>query len=327
MISSRIINTVCGDSDTGWRLDYWLAQRYTYQSRQQWQQHIRAGQIQVDGNLVKTAHRVRSGEQIEYLPPALREPEVDMNWQIIYEDDDLIGINKSGNLPTHPGGCYFLHTLWWQLRQQKSGDLRMINRLDRETSGLVLIAKNRKAAQELSRQFQTHTVRKEYLVIVEGDFPPSLHASGFLYPDYTSRVKKKRRFGYADEGNGDAANTEFHCLAKRGRLSVLRALPHTGKTHQIRATLSSLGYPVVGDKLYGMDDRLFLAFITRMLTPEELKKLRLPRQALHACTLTFSHPVSSHTNSLSADIPDDLNVFIHDQGLYASLTQSFITSD
>jgi 23S rRNA-/tRNA-specific pseudouridylate synthase len=146
--------------------------------------------------------------------------------------------------------------------------------------------------------------------VVEGDFPEFLDAEGFLLPDETCEVRKRRRFllrkavdAASLPAAAEASRTRFRRLARNAGLSLLEAELDTGRTHQIRATLCSLGYPVVGDKLYGPDPRLFLRFAKDQLTPADRARLRLPRQALHAYRLAFPHPVDRRPLDLIAPLP------------------------
>ncbi|MFA6500159.1 MAG: RluA family pseudouridine synthase, partial [Desulfurivibrionaceae bacterium] len=250
-----------------------------------------------------------------YLMPALIEPPVDSNYTVLHEDDDLLVINKPAPLPCHPGGRFFSHTLWALLKENQGlADPRLVNRLDRETSGIVLVAKNKAAARLCQEQFAQHRVEKTYLVVVEGDFPDTpltVEAPGWLGPDPNSAIRKKMRF-YPEQNDAPPgaveASTGFRRIpgADNTNLSLLEAKPHTGRCHQIRATLLHLGFPVVGDKLYGVDEQLFLRFKEGCLSATDHARLRLPRQALHASSLRLSHPVSGKVVKFSAPLPPTL---------------------
>ncbi len=223
--------------------------------------------------------------------PAHAEPPVLRSVGILYEDDDLLVADKPGNLPCHPGGRYCGNTLLHLLRARGGNgeNLRIINRLDRETSGIVLVAKTAAMAKSLAGQFRRHTAQKEYTVLVHGAFPAHLEARGWLLPDADSVIRKKRRFVTDKDSptpEAESAETDFELLALQDGISRVLARPRTGRTHQIRATLLSLGFPVVGDKIYGLDETFFLRFITDALTDSDRARLILPRQALHASALT-----------------------------------------
>jgi len=305
---------VIAPAEAGFRLDAWLAARFTYHSRNQWQACIRDGAILVNGRTAKTAVTLHKGDTVDYLLPPHDEPPVDTDYRVAHEDAILILIDKPGNLPCHPAGPYFRHSLWHLLHQQLP-EFWIINRLDRETSGLVLIARTRESAAELSCQFQEHTVRKEYLVLVEGEFPNAVEAAGYLVADAESLVRKKRRLVNRGEADSDYAETWMERVAAGGGLSLVRALPRTGKRHQIRATLWSLGYPVVGDKIYGCDDAHYLAFVNGSLTPSQRTALRMDRQALHAHGLTIRQCHGQGSLTVTAPLPADFEAILRQHAI------------
>jgi 23S rRNA pseudouridine1911/1915/1917 synthase len=170
--------------------------------------------------------------------------------------------------------------------------VRLANRLDRETSGIVVVAKTQEAAAFASARLQDGSLIKEYHVLVEGVFPEYLDAAGWLGRDGDSPIRKKARFSRHEIPGGQAARTEFWSVDTRvapggDRLSLVRARLHTGRTHQIRATLHSLNFPVVGDKMYGRDPTIFLRFAAGIMTEADEALLRMPHQALHCAHVSF----------------------------------------
>jgi len=314
MPSQRQATVVISPVEAGRRLDTWLARRFTYRSRRQWQESVRTGEIHLNGHPAKVATLVQPGDAVEYRMPDVEEPPVDFAMQTLYEDDTVLVVAKSGDLPCHPGGRYFDNTLWSVLRQQFD-NVHLVNRLDRETSGIVLIAKNAAAASALMSQFADHTVTKAYLALVYGAFPPQLDTAGVLVADAASEVRKKRAFMPDPDAAGESAQTIFTCLGSSAGLSLIRAVPTTGRLHQIRATLCSLGFPLVGDKLYGLDDRMYLRCIADELTDADRTALRMGRQALHAYRLVFSHPVAGRQIQVTAPLPADLQQTMDRAGL------------
>jgi 23S rRNA pseudouridine955/2504/2580 synthase/23S rRNA pseudouridine1911/1915/1917 synthase len=252
----------------------------------------------------------------------------------VFEDKDVMVVNKPANLPCHPAGRYFNHTLWaWLKTRHGVESPALVNRLDRETSGLLLVAKNAAAEAKCRTQFLQRAVVKRYTVLVEGAFPDALRATGWLMPDPGSGVHKRRRFEPQSEipalegcpeggvgssvGNGkpvrrhaapsrEWAVTDFRLLRIVNDLSVVEAVLHTGRLHQIRATLHSLGFPVVGDKIYGPDPMMFVRFCTDELTADDWRRLRMTRQALHSMELEFIHPATGQQLHFEAPLPADM---------------------
>jgi RluA family pseudouridine synthase len=234
------------------------------------------------------------------------EPEVDFNFQIEYEDDNFLLVNKPGNLPCHPAGPFFENTLWRKLSETHE-KVSIVNRLDRETSGLTIAAKSPEAASKFSALFSEGKIEKKYIAIVFGSFPEELEAKGFLTGDISSEVRKKRKFVYERESPGaETALTFFRLLGKNDKFSVVEAAPKTGRLHQIRATLCSLGFPLAGDKLYGPDDTAFIRFAEGRFSEEDKALLALPRQALHAYYLSFIHPFTGKEMKFEISAPDDI---------------------
>ena len=325
-------------NEAGQRLDVLLSRRIERVNRTEWQNRIRRGQVLVEGAAVKAARRMKSGETVEFSFVSKAEPEVDRNYSILYEDDSLMIIDKPPNLPVHPAGIYCANTLQGLLKEDRGDDFiaHFIHRLDRETSGLLLLGKNRSASAFLNRAFRKGEVRKEYLVIVEGRFPERLSGEGRLTNDADSPVRKKRRFvsavgvptsrgtvagtpaGRASAGVptgrgagtptgevGQTCRTDFVRIGHNDEISLVQARLFTGRLHQIRATLGSLGFPVVGDRLYGIDERLYLKFIADEETDEDRKRLRLGRSALHCRRLTIPHPERGRMTFVSP-LPKDM---------------------
>ncbi len=221
-----------------------LCRRFTYHHRDQWEGLIGCEKVLINGRPCVAETILESGDSLEYLQPEREEPPVNKNYSIIFEDRALLVINKPGNLPCHPGGRYFRNTLWGLLKTRPAGEpFFFVNRIDRETSGIVLLAKTAAAAKKCQRQFQSGTVRKIYVVVVEGDFPSGrLCAEGWLSRDETSPIRKKQRFFPMGSeldipGQSQRCLTRFRLIDKfRGR-SLVSAFPETGRLHQIRATL------------------------------------------------------------------------------------------
>jgi len=307
-MQERTISTTAGPELEGVRLDHFLSGRFTYQSRTGWQSIIRAGRIAVNGIRVRASRRLHAGDEITFDVQGIAEPEVDPSYSVVLERPGFLVVSKSGCLPVHPSGCYFRNTLL-MLMKERYGELFVVNRLDRETSGLVVLAKDAETAGVLSGLFASRQVEKTYLAAIFGAFPAGpVVKNGWLSSDPDSSVRKKRRFTETDPGAEDAepCATEFLCRKTCRGFSLVECRPHTGRLHQIRATLCSCGFPLLGDKLYGPDDTIFLRFTEDAMTDADRAALVLPTQALHAWRLRFTVPGSGESVSCESAPPDGM---------------------
>lgn len=298
----RRIESRIGKEAEGAILLGWLAGRFSYLDEGAWAGEIAAGRLRLNGRETGPDARLEAGDLVVYLPLEEEEPEVDSGYRVVHEDADFLLVDKPPLLPCHPGGRFFEHSLWFLLRGRHEF-LHIATRLDRETSGLVLVCLNKSSARHISRLQGEGRLRKRYLALVHGVFPERLEAEGFLCPDEASPIRKRRRFVPSPAGEAatgpDSCATRFRRLLaaeslafpgrgeRRGPFSLVEALPSSGRTHQIRASLSSLGFPLVGDKLYGLDPSLFLRFAAGSLSPGDEEALILPYQALHCESLEF----------------------------------------
>lgn len=298
----------------------YLTGRFTYHTAAEWQERIQTGQVRLDGRTPDPTHVLSGGETLEYRPSDLREPAVCREFRIVYEDASILVVDKPGDLPVHPGGRFFRNTLWALLRTRGYRQFEFVNRLDRETSGLVLLARTPQSARHCRRQLERHAMEKVYLAVVEGGFRGPMRAEGWITAGSSGAIRKKQRFfptgavGRPDALPGKARPvlTLFEPVRQVGGMSLIEARPVTGRLHQIRATLEALGFPLVGDKLYGVDETLFLRFIEDNLTPADRARLRLPRQALHAAELAFQHPETGERLRFSAPFPADMQSLVGD---------------
>ena len=305
--TQRIAETMIGPESEGIRLDFYLQKRFSYRSRTEWQKSIDDGEILLNGKPAKSSRRLHAGEKITFSPKSLEEPPVDPSYEILADTPDFLAVSKSGSLPCHPAGVFFRHTLWFLLREKYGENIHIATRLDRETSGVVLIAKNPGTAAEFTRALMSgNSVRKTYLAIVHGAFPADpIHAEGWLSSDPDAHIRKKRRFTREQVPDSESSCTDLRLIARlKNDLSLVEACPATGRLHQIRATLCSLGYPMAGDKLYGLDDRFFERFAEDALTDEDRRMLILPRQALHASELSL--PFRGGILHFESPLPEDM---------------------
>ncbi len=306
-LENRIIKSKLSNAVEGLRLDHYLAKRFTYHSLRKWRELISDGQILLNDKQCPESTILGKNDVLTYAPRDLKEPPVDFNYSIVYEDEHLFVINKSGNLPCHPSGPFFKHTLWHHV-SSRYGKIYLINRLDRETSGLLIAARNPETAGKFSKQLTQ--IEKEYRALVFGDFNKAIDADGYLIKDTVSIVRKKRHFVFADKladgaEKASAAKTLFEPVWSKNGFSLVKAILKTGRLHQIRASLFSLGFPLVGDKLYGPDDRIYLKIRDDKITDEDWSNLVMRRQALHSYRLSFIHPEYLEKMEFTAPLPSD----------------------
>jgi 23S rRNA pseudouridine1911/1915/1917 synthase len=241
------------------------------------------------------------------------------DFTIVGESDDFIVVEKPPFLLVHPTKPNGARTLWHELKHllafeiANGGQVSIINRLDRETSGLVLAAKNSSAARHFGLMMQEQRITKEYLAIVWGW--PEWDSESVEAPlarqgaHESSMIWLKQAVHPA----GAPARTDFQVerrfthAATGDRFSIIRAVPWTGRTHQIRVHLTSLGHPIVGDKIYGPDEKFYLQFIETGWTPELARRLLLPRHALHSATLEIEGG-----KTWVSPLPIDLRTFAGD---------------
>ncbi len=295
----------------GLRLDVFLTKRFSDFSRNDWQRRIDSGEIRLNGIASRSSRKLNSGDVIEFSYEMPDEPEVPTHLEVIFEDADYLVVNKPPGLPVHPSGIYKNQTVTEILKSRgilKEGYL--LHRLDRETSGVLALGKNRAAAAAFQRILRAGGVEKFYEVAVEGLVTGPIDARGYIYRIPTSRLSRRRTFSKTQPEDGaldvQTSWTEFSVIMSHQRLTLLRARLHTGRMHQIRATLFALGFPVVGDKLYGPDESLYFNFADDTMTEADWKVLRIRRSALHCCEMKLLHPLHGGEWVLKAPLPADI---------------------
>lgn len=242
---------------------------------------------------------------------------VEPDFRVLYEDDGVLVADKAAPLLTHPTGDKNEPTLWHGVREllayelATGGQVSFINRLDRETSGITLIAKTAEAASALGKAMQERMLHKEYYAVVLG-VPLWLRAVNeepILRMEDVAATRIHVR--QCCHPNGKPCFTEFVRLEQGNNdCCLVRCIPHTGRMHQIRVHLAYLGHPIVGDKIYGGDESCYLDFMEQGWTPALAARLRLPRHALHACKLTF--PWRGDTVTVESPLPSDMRELLQD---------------
>ena len=190
---TRIAETLVEPEANGLRLDLYLRKRFTYRSRTERQRSIEEGEILLNGRRTRPSRILQTGEKVAFIPKPAEEPPVDRSFELLEETPDWLAVAKPGNLPCHPAGAFFRNTLWSVLREQYGENIHIATRLDRETSGVVLVARNPETAAAFTRALTETGVHKRYIAFVHGDFPDELTADGWLSYDPAAAIRKKRR--------------------------------------------------------------------------------------------------------------------------------------
>lgn len=278
----------------GARLDRYLAELCPNITRSRLQKLIQNGIVTVNGRIQRPSYRLGKGDRIEMLLPPIEhtslEPQ-DIPFEVIYEDQDLAVINKPAGLAMYPGPGHSSHTLVNALLKrfpdlaESQSPLRpgIVHRLDKDTSGLMVIARNEKARQHLINEFKSRAVRKVYLVLVQGRLHPE---KGAIDAPIGRDPSDRKRMAVVSMGR--EARTDYTVIQYLGNYSLVEARIQTGRTHQIRVHFAAIGHPVIGDSTYGVKTRL------------------LNRQFLHAYSLDFTLPSTGRPSSFVTDLPGDL---------------------
>jgi 23S rRNA pseudouridine1911/1915/1917 synthase len=296
--------TVPDDSD-GVRLDLFLASVVADRSRSQIQRLIKDASVLVSGRIAKANQPVKAGQTIVLDVPEPVDPKPQpeaLPLPVLYQDSDLIVVDKPAGMVVHPAAGHASGTLVNALLHHIDdlsgigGEKRpgIVHRLDRGTSGLMVIAKNDAAHEELSRQFHDREVEKEYIALVWGVVQAGRRIDAPIGRDPNNRKKMSARSRRSREAVTRITRTEHLNPA----VTLAQIAIHTGRTHQIRVHLSAIGHPVVGDPLYGG--------VRRHVPADVRPVMRLQRPFLHAAKLVFTHPSDGRRMEFSSDLPDDL---------------------
>ncbi len=298
MVAGKILKFKA-ESD-GVRLDRWISGHTVEVSRTQAQRLIEGGFASVNGAMARASVRVVAGDEITLelppTPPSTLKAE-DIPVKIVYEDNDLLVVDKPAGLTVHPAPGHPEHTLanavLSRLTQRDTGDSQrpgIVHRLDKDTSGLIIVAKNPAAHENLTKQFKERVVSKVYLALVKGQMAPN---EGVIEAPIGRDRSHRERMAISDIAHGREARTAYRVLRRSGGYSLLELRPETGRTHQIRVHLAAIGHPVVGDRVYG--------------TASEV----VDRQFLHAHRLRFRLPSTGKVIELESPLPADLETALN----------------
>ncbi len=304
-MSSRTEKLVVEKSLPGGRLDIFLRAKFPAASRGTMQRLIEQGHVRVNGKTAKPTHSPRAGEEIAIhwpdAQPAGAQPE-EIPLDILFEDKSLLVLNKPAGLVVHPSAGHEKHTLVNALLHHCAGQLSgiggvarpgIVHRLDKKTSGCLVVAKNDETHLALSKQFSERRVEKIYNAIICG-LPA--RDSGEIHAAITRHSRHRKRMTVCDDDSGRVAHTSWRVLEKLNSATYIEAQIHTGRTHQIRVHFQFLGHPLVGDETYGAKQNKKLM---------ELTGYAAPRVMLHSRELSFIHPRTEKEMCFESPLPKD----------------------
>ena len=357
--NTYLVKYSVGHTQAGIRLDRFLMVRYKKRSREQLKKAIDSGAITISREggkhlllgKIKPSLPLQAGDVVHVLSTKSREPDVNFDYKILFEDQDILVLNKPPNLPVHPAGRFFFNTLIVHLKtkgftNENNGDkdYYLVHRIDKETSGVLLLAKTREACNNLTQQFRNRETDKYYLAIVHGT--PKEEQFDIETPIGKIPGSKigLKMYSLPEDMGGLSALTHFEKVETRGDYTLLACFPRTGRQHQIRVHADHAGLPLVGDKLYGISEKDCLVMLDHhrdlrtFISEEEAEaldeedvdiiedetsnempksteyleiesRLLIPRHALHAAGLRFKHPTTGKEMIFESGLPDDLRVF------------------
>jgi 23S rRNA pseudouridine1911/1915/1917 synthase len=304
-MNSRTDKFIVEQSRPNVRLDIFLREKFPAASRGAMQRLIEEGHVRVNGQTVKPTHAPRAGEEIEVHFPEPKSAEAKpekIPLEILFEDQSLLVVNKPAGLVVHPAAGHEEHTLVNALLHHCKGSLSgiggvarpgIVHRLDKETSGCLVVAKNDETHLALSKQFADRTVKKFYDALVIG-LPKT--NSGEIRAAIARHPTHRKRMAVHDDSDGRAAHTSWRVLEKLNHAAHVEAEIHTGRTHQIRVHFQHLGHPLLGDETYGANPNKKFAAATNFSAP---------RVMLHAHKLSFIHPRTEKLVKFEAPLPAD----------------------
>jgi 23S rRNA pseudouridine1911/1915/1917 synthase len=302
------------------RIDKYLSSKLENASRTRVQNAAHAGNILVNGVVTKPNYRVKPGDVISIvLPEPPRDTEIypeNIPIRILYEDKDILVVNKEAGMVVHPGHGNFTGTLQNALvyhfretcKDEPDTKVYLVHRIDKDTSGILLVAKNEMAQIRLAKQFFEHTIDRKYMALVWGNLSDDEGTiSGYIARDTRDRLVMKI---YDDEEKGRNSITHYRVIERFGYVTLVECVLETGRTHQIRAHFRHIGHPLFNDGKYGGDEILKGTTFTKYKQFIRNCFKLLPRQALHAKSLGFVHPSTGKYIFFDSDFPDDMKAVI-----------------
>ena len=306
------IHLTVAEEEAGLRLDSYLVTHFSKHSRVKLQRAIAAGNVTVDGQSARSSTKLKHDQKVVFTPPEIPSdtqiPE-DIPLDVLFEDEAMVAINKSPRMVVHPAKGNWKGTLTsalaFHFNQLSSvgGETRpgIVHRLDRDTSGVILVAKTDEAHKALASQFENRTTEKEYFTIVTP--APDRDRDIIDKPIGAHPYQREKKAIRENHSTSRAAQSFYEVVKRYKGFATVRVRPKTGRTHQIRVHMSHIGCPVLCDKLYSGRASINL----KQIEPRcEEDSILLDRQALHAFKITFDHPVSAERMTIQADLPEDI---------------------
>jgi 23S rRNA pseudouridine1911/1915/1917 synthase len=313
---SQTIEIRLQPAHAGWRLDRALADAAPTISRERLKALIRSGAVEASGKLLRDpATKVRGDESFRIAvpepTPAHNEPQ-DIPLKIVFEDDHLLVVDKPAGLVVHPAAGNLDGTLVNALLHHCGGSLSgiggvarpgIVHRIDKDTSGLLVVAKTDVAHEGLAKQFAAHSIDRRYLAIVTG-VPKT--SEGIVDASLARSSSNRKKIAIVESDRGKRAVTHWKRLALLKDAALIQCRLETGRTHQVRVHMASIGHPLLGDPVYGRSGKTH---------GKLLKELEFHRQALHATELGFIHPVTKHRLSFASPMPPDMQELFNALGV------------
>jgi 23S rRNA pseudouridine955/2504/2580 synthase len=309
--TAAVKNLTVDEESAGQRLDNFLLRHLKGVPKTHVYRIIRTGEVRINKGRASADTRVQTGDLVRMPPVRVSTPSPDApvapgrEFPILFEDEQMLAIDKPAGVAVH-GGSGVSFGVIEQLRQARPGArmLELVHRLDRDTSGVLLVAKKRSALTRLQDQFRDRETGKTYLALVKGQWPTNkkvidLPLQRYLLPSGVGEGERRVRIAHKDDANAQRAITLVRVARLVGDYSLLEVTIKTGRTHQIRVHLASQGYPIVGDDKYGDFE------LNKRMSAQGLK-----RMFLHAWRLQFVHPQLGKPQTLQADLPPELQQFI-----------------
>ncbi len=312
------------------RIDKFLMNRIEGATRNKLQQAINAGFVLVNGKEVKQNYKIKPADAIviysDLSPDAtdVTPEKIDLN--IEYEDDDLLIINKPAGMVVHPGSgnysgtllngvAYYLQQQNPSISEQTLPRFGLVHRIDKNTSGLIVLAKNDKAMRQLAKQFFDHTVKRKYIALVWGDIQ---NDQGTIVAHVGRNLRHRKLFeAYPEGDHGKEAITHYNVLERFNYVTLVQCVLETGRTHQIRVHMKYIGHPLFNDEFYGGDKIVKGTIFSKYKQFVDNCFAICQRQALHAKTLGFIHPTKDQEMFFETELPDDMREVIEKWRQYA----------